>query len=225
MAEPTPAAGPSPPPLNKFPFTVPGTGLCTLMAISFLTQLWAAVLGAGGISPSLEALIEEVALLTNQVGALAVRVGVIFGMHGDGTLSATGELTVTSTNGNAFGPFATGTNAADLTGTLAAARIADDSLPYAKLVNTVGAELLGADSAGPVGAIGVGRGLHLAAATLTANDGPAVAVSALGTPTACFRAFVNDSSVVAAGNFGAVVAGGGGNFVPVYADGVNWRIG
>lgn len=36
---------------------------------------------------------------------------------------------------------------------------------------------------------------------------------------------VSDSSVVAAGNFGAVVVGGGTNTVPVYADGASWRIG
>jgi hypothetical protein len=39
------------------------------------------------------------------------------------------------------------------------------------------------------------------------------------------RAFVTDGSVVAAGNFGTVVAGGGANNVPVYDDGINWRIG
>jgi len=40
-------------------------------------------------------------------------------------------------------------------------------------------------------------------------------------------AFVSDSSVPAAGNFGAVVAGGGANRVPVYSDpgSGNWRIG
>ena len=39
------------------------------------------------------------------------------------------------------------------------------------------------------------------------------------------RTFVNNSSVVASGNFGAIVAGGGANTVPVYSDGTNWRIG
>lgn len=39
------------------------------------------------------------------------------------------------------------------------------------------------------------------------------------------RANVTDSTVTAAGNFGAVVAGGSTNFVPVYSDGTNWRIG
>lgn len=39
------------------------------------------------------------------------------------------------------------------------------------------------------------------------------------------RAFVTDASVVAAGNYGTVVAGAGANNVPVYCDGTNWRIG
>lgn len=39
------------------------------------------------------------------------------------------------------------------------------------------------------------------------------------------RAMVTDGSVVAAGNFGTVVAGAGTNAVPVYCDGAAWRIG
>jgi hypothetical protein len=39
------------------------------------------------------------------------------------------------------------------------------------------------------------------------------------------RAFVTDSTVAAAGNFGAIVAGSGANSVPVYSDGASWRIG
>lgn len=39
------------------------------------------------------------------------------------------------------------------------------------------------------------------------------------------RAFVTDSTVAAAGNFGAIVAGSGTNGVPVYSDGTNWMIG
>jgi len=39
------------------------------------------------------------------------------------------------------------------------------------------------------------------------------------------RIFVSDSNVGAAGNFGAVVASGGSNVVPVYSDGGAWRIG
>jgi len=39
------------------------------------------------------------------------------------------------------------------------------------------------------------------------------------------RSFVNDSTVAASGNFGAIVAGGGAYTVPVWCDGTNWRIG
>lgn len=39
------------------------------------------------------------------------------------------------------------------------------------------------------------------------------------------RAFITDSNLVAAGNFGALVSGSGANNVPVYSDGTNWRIG
>jgi hypothetical protein len=39
------------------------------------------------------------------------------------------------------------------------------------------------------------------------------------------RAFATDANLVAAGNFGVVVGGSGGNTVPVYSDGTNWRIG
>jgi len=50
-------------------------------------------------------------------------------------------------------------------------------------------------------------------------------LAAAATAGAGARAFVTDSNVVAAGNFGNVVAAGGANGVPVYSDGTNWRIG
>lgn len=48
------------------------------------------------------------------------------------------------------------------------------------------------------------------------------AASAIG---AGGKASASDSTVTAAGNFGAIYAGGGANFVPLYSDGTNWRIG
>lgn len=39
------------------------------------------------------------------------------------------------------------------------------------------------------------------------------------------RAFASDANLVAAGNFGAQVAGGGSNTVPIWSDGTNWYIG
>jgi hypothetical protein len=47
----------------------------------------------------------------------------------------------------------------------------------------------------------------------------------IGTITAGQRAFITDSDLTAAGNFGAVASGGGSNGVPVYYDGSTWRIG
>ena len=53
----------------------------------------------------------------------------------------------------ATSPFVTGTDAANLTGTLAAARVANNSLPLAKLVDFAAAGVLGATAAGAVAAL------------------------------------------------------------------------
>ena len=45
------------------------------------------------------------------------------------------------------------------------------------------------------------------------------------TPINGGRAFVTNANLVAAGNFGAQVSGGGSNTVPVWSDGTNWYIG
>lgn len=45
------------------------------------------------------------------------------------------------------------------------------------------------------------------------------------TPADGARAFVSDGNLVAAGNFGAQIGGGGANTVPVWSDGTNWYIG
>jgi hypothetical protein len=57
---------------------------------------------------------------------------------------------------------------------------------------------------------------------------PSYTVSGLpsaSTAGASARAWVTDSTVAAAANFGATVAGGGSYGVPVYSDGTNWIIG
>lgn len=54
------------------------------------------------------------------------------------------------------------------------------------------------------------------------------AVAALPDPAtsgAGARAFVTDSNATTTAGIGAVVAAGGANKVPVYSDGVAWRIG
>jgi hypothetical protein len=63
------------------------------------------------------------------------------------------------------------------------------------------------------------------------NDGtlvfPTVTLATLPNPVLVpgARAMVTDSNVTASGNFGAIVAGGGSDIVPVFSDGVNWLIG
>jgi len=50
-------------------------------------------------------------------------------------------------------------------------------------------------------------------------------VAALGAATAGLRNHVTDSNAAFTAGIGAVVAGGGANIVPVFAEGTNWRIG
>jgi len=47
----------------------------------------------------------------------------------------------------------------------------------------------------------------------------------LATASTGARAMINDSTVVASGNFGAIAVSGGGNVVPVFSDGADWLIG
>ena len=73
--------------------------------------------------------------------------------------------------------------------------------------------------------------LNQAGTTKTATAGQIAAVGGLGPYTvanlptgqgAGSRAFASDATVT---TFASIVAGGGSNFVPVYYDGTNWRIG
>jgi len=45
------------------------------------------------------------------------------------------------------------------------------------------------------------------------------------TAVAGSRSFISDANLVATGNWGAIVGGGGSNTVPVWSDGTNWYIG
>jgi hypothetical protein len=56
---------------------------------------------------------------------------------------------------------------------------------------------------------------------------PLAQLTDLGSPvvSAGARAMINDSTVTASGNFGAIVVGGGTDIVPVFSDGTNWLIG
>jgi hypothetical protein len=188
--------GPLPPqfPTASFPLSPPNaslayvdvkTGQFTQVGFRFFTDIIAAIDGIGGLHPS-------IVILTN--------------LSGDGTLSAAGVLTVTSTNGVPFAPSATinTTNATNITsGTLASAR-----LP---------APLNGITS--------IGTGLAITGGALVNDDDTVTTVALLPSPAIPRRRFVNDSTVGPVGNFGAVVVGGAGNTVPVFSDGAAWRIG
>lgn len=120
---PVPSASfPIPPPLAALQLFDPRTGKPTPVGLNFLTQLWAGIQGGGGT--------------IDQIAALQAAVAIIFGLHGDGTLSAAGVLTVTKTNGTPFGFFATNTDAGGLTGTLSQAKVTN--LSTAVLVSALG---------------------------------------------------------------------------------------
>lgn len=59
-------------------------------------------------------------------------------------------------------------------------------------------------------------------ATQTIGESRVAKVADLGTPTLGRRAIVTDATSTA---FHSIVAGGGVNTVPVFADGASWRIG
>jgi hypothetical protein len=66
----------------------------------------------------------------------------------------------------------------------------------------------------------------LVSATITKTTaGTFASLPAAATAGAGARAFISDGNIAATGNFAAQVQGGGGNNVPVYSDGTNWRIG
>jgi hypothetical protein len=84
--------------------------------------------------------------------------------------------------------------------------------------NGGGSNLLIVDTAGAASSV------NISAPSMTTTPIAVSALPAVG-PFVGTRTFVNNSTVVASGNFGAIVAGGGANTVPVYSDGTNWRIG
>lgn len=158
---PPPAADEVAPPLNMMPI-VQENRLPTLAFYSWCQQMWASLQGTAGIIPSIKKLLDDVAI--------------IFGMHGDGTLSETGELTVNSSQGRVFvaSAFVDTTDADNITsGTLAPARIADGSLNYAKIQNVTDDTLLGrsAGTNGPMMEITIGTNLTLTGGVLNATGG------------------------------------------------------
>ena len=85
---------------------------------------------------------------------------------------------------------------------------ADVDLSYTTDTNTL--------TVGNVGVTG-----NISAKTLITT--PILLANLTATPGA--RSFISDSNLVATGNWGAIVSGGGSNTVPVWSDGTNWYIG
>ncbi len=188
---------PLPPPIQKqaVGFVKDDQVFFNGIGIRMLTDLWAGIQGEGGVKPQADS-------NTNDISSVAALVAIIFAMSGDGTLSADGELTVVSSEGRVFVQSA-------FTDTTDATNITSGTLAFARLPFTIG------------------EGLVIDSGALETEDSEVTPVS--GLPAQPYRMgarrFVNDSTVAASGNFGAIVAGGAGNPVPVFSDGANWLIG
>lgn len=102
-ALPAASANPVPPPLPNFAMVDTSTGKLTPMGYNFMTQFWAGLQGSGGA--------------TDNIKALQAQIAIIFGMHGDATLSADGIITVVSSEGRIFvaSAFIDTTNAVNIT--------------------------------------------------------------------------------------------------------------
>ncbi len=169
MSGPLPPAplGPVPPPAAKLAIGVlRGQDVFfNSIGINLITQIWAALSGSGGAIDNIKVIEAEIA--------------VIFDMHGDGTLTREGVLTVVSSEGRPFvaSAFIDTTIADNITeGILPPARIGDGSIVYAKIQDETDATLLGrsAGAAGPPMEITVGGGLSLAGGVLSGTGGPGV---------------------------------------------------
>lgn len=124
----------------------------------------------GPIGPGLSTTLTAARIYVGNVSNVATAVD----LSGDATLSNVGAITVTKTGGVSFGSFATGTNAANLTGTVASARIAG---PYTGITGT------GALTAGSTGA-----GFTIAAGTSTWTGTVPAANGGAGTITGALKA-------------------------------------
>jgi hypothetical protein len=142
---------------------------------------------------------------------LIVTPGNVFAVNGAGNIFGTGTLQIKTSGGaNPTYQFFDTTNGGWL--------FFSDGSGVARLAT--------ADTAGNFigNQLSVDRSGNTTALSFKTTPIAVASLPAAGSSTGA-RTFVNNSSVVASGNFGAIVAGGGANTVPVYSDGTNWRIG
>lgn len=141
--------------------------------------------------------------------------------NASGTLATLGGTAQTFTNTmTVFANFSGGT----LTGTTTCALGSGATTTgITKTVNVGTAGLSGSTTN-----ITLGSSVAGAAGTIVNNfppQDPGYTVATLPAATTRCRAFVSDSNATLAAGLGNIVAAGGANLVPVYADGTNWRIG
>ena len=118
-------------PTTSLPTSGVATGSCTLCSITFDTYGRSTSISGGsvsfsqisstpttlsgyGITNALSTALTSADIIVGNGSNIATAVG----LSGDCSLSNAGAITCTKTNGTSFGSFATGTNAANLTGTL-----------------------------------------------------------------------------------------------------------
>ncbi len=181
----TKASFPVPPPIQGQAIGMVRDGQVYLnqIGIEFMTKLWASIQGEGGIKI--------------QVDGNASSITIIFEMSGDGTLSNSGVLTITASEGRVFtdSAFTDTTDAGNIThGTLNSGRL------------------------------DLGPGLIDSGGILITEDSIVTDVAHL--PTQPYRQgarrFVSDATAPA---FGVAVVGGGTVPAPVFSTGTVWNVG
>jgi hypothetical protein len=191
------------------------------------------LLGTNSLDGELSTIIMEVntgGVGIRALGDAAPRLSVVGNVTGGniltaGSVSATG--TITGGNLSTAGTVsATGNIAANniSTGNVVAVRVQNDGNLEIRSNVAGTARTWTFDAIGdfnlPVGGNISGSGYVTAVRVIT-DPRPLANLSAV----AGGRAFVSDGNLVAAGNFGVQIGGGGANTVPVYSDGSNWFIG
>jgi hypothetical protein len=140
----------------------------------------------------------------------------------EGTQTFSGQKTFSATT-NTFGSStATGTTGL-ASGATTSGATKTVNIGTAGVSGSTTTLIIGSSVSGANGSVTVNHATTFASTARLAGYTVA-GLPAAGTAGARALAFVTDSTVTHAGNGGAIVAGGGANFCPVYSDGTNWRI-
>lgn len=138
---------------------------------------------------------------------------------GDQTIALTGDVTGSGTGSFAATVGKIGGKAVSLAGALTT------SGAFASTFTMTGVTAVTFPTAGTLATLNGAETLTQKTLTVPKLTSYTVATLPAAASSANALAMVLDSSVVASGNYGAIVAAGGANIVKVYCDGTNWRIG